>query len=101
MEVGEIAWLAPKSKAGRWQAGSRAALVGGADVIGSGSGAAADHGFDGLVNLENGVDLILPGPCAASLLGAAGGCWALLGAAGRCWARLAWRRGWRGWRAGV
>ena len=72
----------------RKQVGGKPALVGGADVIGSGSGAAADHGFDGLVNLENGVDLILPGPCAAS----AGRCWALLGAAGVAG---------RGWRSGV
>ena len=73
---------------GRKQVGGRAALVSGAGVIGSGSCAAADHGFDGLVNLENAVDLILPGPCAASLLGVAGRRWASLGVAGRCWALL-------------
>lgn len=36
MEVGEIAWLAPRSKTGGWQSGGRAVLVGGAGVIGSG-----------------------------------------------------------------
>ena len=77
---------------GRKQVGGRAVLVSGAGIIGSGSGAAADHGFDGLVNLENAVDLILSGPCAASLLGVTGRHWALLGVAGRtgrCWLALA------------
>lgn len=80
---------------GRKQVGGRAVLVSGAGVIGSGSGAAADHGFDGLVNLENAVDLILPGPCAASLLGVAARRWrrwrrwALLGVLGVA--------GWRWW----
>jgi hypothetical protein len=36
VEVGGIAWLAPRSKAGGWQSGGRAVLVGGAGVIGSG-----------------------------------------------------------------
>ena len=82
---GGASWRLVRSlglRLGRKQVGGRAALASGAGVIGSGSGAAADHGFDGLVNLEGAVDLILPGPCAASLLGAAG-------AAGRCWAWLA------------
>lgn len=73
---------------GRKQVGGRAVLVSGAGVIGSGSDAAADHGFDGLVNLENAIDLTLPGPCAASFTWRRWASLASPGVAGRCWAAL-------------